>query len=135
MNVNENNDTVPYVLIPQNGNNRQFKAIFLVPEDLVDSLISRPILCRGSSFQLILDEDVTRENLRAMQNTNLTLQEGGIGSSTMLSLNTTRFLSTEFYSPEPNETAAEIALRLSIRMENSDNFVVETSNLLGKYLS
>ena len=88
------NEDVPYCIFPLDDGTT--KALFTVPEDLVQSLTSHPILCRGSSFELQLDEASRRllEQAPAPQ---------------------TSILSTEFYSPDPHDTAADISRRLAIR--------------------
>lgn len=89
-------DTVPYfVLSLKDG---RTKAVFTVPEDLVAFLTAHPILCRGGSFDLKIDVISQRANSGQRK---------------------TSFLSTEFYSPEPEMTASEISQRIAVRMENS----------------
>jgi hypothetical protein len=119
-NNNNNND--------ENDNNAtgdclcHAKAVFTVPEDLADTLTAHPILCRGGAFELTLDQEsqyIMMAQTTASTTTN-TSRRRGTGTS---------FLSTEFYSPAPEDTASEISKRLAIRMDNADSFTVET--LLG----
>ena len=93
-------DEVPYyVLELENGHT---KAVFTVPQELAESIMSHPILCRGSSFALQLDAVSQR-----------------VGANP-----TTSFLCTEYFSPEPEDTASDISRRLAIRVsENSDQVV------------
>lgn len=73
------------------------RALFTVPADVAVDLVVHPVMCRGSSFVLELEE-----------------QEGS---------STTTFLSTVFTSPNPEDTAKEIAERLAIRIGNPSPMV------------
>lgn len=63
---------------------------------LQTSLVVNPILCRGSSFDLEID--VVSQGRKKQIST------------------ATSFLSSEFYSPHPEETAQAIAERIAIRI-------------------
>lgn len=81
---------VPYFILQLDDG--QSRALFTVPSNAAKGLVVHPVLCRGSSFALDLhDEERQKESATA-------------------------FLSTVFYSPTPEETAREIAERLSIRI-------------------
>jgi len=68
---------------------------------MAENLVDHPILCRGASFDLTIDAvSQSREKTTAVQNSG------------------TSFLSTEFFSPNPEETARAIAERIAIRQEN-----------------
>lgn len=87
------------------------KALFTVPADLAMSLTAHPILCRGSSFSLLLhrvDDDSSLSDDKCI-------------------------LFTEYFSPVPEETAQDIYARLTIRMTHSDTFVI--ASMLGSILS
>mmetsp|Transcript_18389 Transcript_18389/g.37629 ORF Transcript_18389/g.37629 Transcript_18389/m.37629 type:complete len:134 (-) Transcript_18389:503-904(-) len=87
------------------------KALFRVPSNMAETLVGYPILCRGASFDLIIDViSQSRETATAGQNSRTT------------------FLSTEFCSPDPEETARAIAERIAIRQEFPSPNV---SNLFG----
>ena len=85
------------------------KALFTVPTSMANSLIINPVLCRGSSFDLEIDV-VSQGRKRASS--------------------TTSFLSTEFYSPDPEETALAISQRLAVRIGNPSSLLT-SSSLLG----
>ena len=70
------------------------KALFTVPTKMAQALVVNPVLCRGSCFDLTL---VPNSESRKK---------------------TSSFLSTEFCSPDPEETARHIAERIAIRMGN-----------------
>ena len=82
-----------FVLEQEDGQNR---ALFTVPSNLASSLVIHPILCRGSSFSLEIEKEAQTQST---------------------------FLSTVFYSPDPEETAKEIAERLAIRIGRPANIV------------
>lgn len=108
-------DRVPYVVLPWDDD--QSKAVFSVPEDVAASLIARPILCRGGSFELQVDS--------ISQQLALGRREGNF-----------QFLSTVFYSPDPNQTALDISRRLAMRIENTDTFLMDNaSSIFGTLLS
>ena len=79
------------------------KALFTVPSDLADILIRYPILCRGGSFDLHIDDTINNDN-----------------DDTNADNNKTCYLSTEYISPEPEQTAQAISERLAIRIGSSD---------------
>jgi hypothetical protein len=84
---------VPYFVLNLSGG--RAKALFTVPTQMAESLVVNPVLCRGSSFDLEID----------------VVSQGRKKSSS-----TTSFLSTEFYSPEPEQTAQAISERLAVRL-------------------
>ena len=87
------------------------KAVFIVQSRMAGTLINHPILCRGACFDLRIDvESQSREESAVQQN----------GDKS--------FLSTEFSSPDPEETARAIAERIAIRQENPLSCV---SNIFG----
>ena len=88
--------TVPYfVMRLQNG---KAKALFTVPAHLATSLTVNPVLCRGSSFDLKIDSVSLGQDYEQASSTSTT------------------FLSTEFESPSPEETARAISERVAIRI-------------------
>jgi hypothetical protein len=103
---------------------RRAKAVFTVPADLVSALTAYPILCRGASFDLCIDED-SENIMQAAYMSNISLTS----PASMRRRNGTTFLSTEFYSPSPEDTASEISKRLAIRIDNTDSFTVGPSIL------
>jgi hypothetical protein len=92
MSLTPSSAKVPYFVLRKEGG--KAAALFTVPADVAQHLTNYPIMCRGSSFDLVLDE------------------QGSKGSTS------TAFLSTVFESPNPEETAREIAERLAIRIGN-----------------
>jgi hypothetical protein len=80
------------------------KALFTVPTDLAEVLVLHPIMARGACFELQVD--VVSQGRRRAGNENALLDHNG----------DTSFLSTEFVSPRPEETALAIAERIAIRM-------------------
>ena len=70
------------------------RVLFLVPSALVSRLTVHPILCRGSSFSLTVDENNESEE----------------GAS---------FLAVDFESPYPEDLAREIAIRLTRRLDDA----------------
>jgi len=91
--------TVPYFVL--HLSDEIVKALFVVESSMTEKLISYPILCRGASFDLAIDAvSKSREKSPSLQN------------------NGTTFLSTEFSSPDPEESARAIAERIAIRQEN-----------------
>jgi hypothetical protein len=99
---NDTDGSVPYFLLPLDDG--RTKVVFTVPEELAKALISHPILCRGSCFALQLDAVSQR-----LATTTMPPQ----GSRGRIS-----FLSTEFFSPEPEDTAMDISRRLNARQQN-----------------
>ncbi|CAJ1913699.1 unnamed protein product [Cylindrotheca closterium] len=92
--ISPTSNKVPFfVLHQEDGQNR---ALFTVPSSLASSLVIHPILCRGSSFLLEVEKEAQAQ---------------------------TTFLSTVFYSPNPEETANEIATRLAIRIGRPTDIV------------
>ena len=96
---------VPYFVLHLSDG--KAKALFTVPTQMAESLVVNPVLCRGSSFDLELD----------------VVSQGRKKSSS-----STSFLSTEFYSPDPEETAQAISERIAVRMGNPSPVI---SQLLG----
>ena len=93
------NKIVPYFVLDTYGD--RVKVLFVVSSDAAETLILHPILCRGASFDLKIDTvSQTREMRTAARH------------------NGTSFLSTEFSSPNPDETARAIAERVAIRQES-----------------
>jgi hypothetical protein len=86
--------TIPYFVLRLNDG--RAKVLFTVPSALAQSLSVNPVLCRGASFDLEID----RVSLVSQPQ-----------SST-----TTSFLSTEFDSPTPEETARAISERIAFRI-------------------
>eukprot|EP00934_Nitzschia_sp_Nitz4_P007480 Nitzschia sp. Nitz4//scaffold3_size479765//374423//374822//NITZ4_000157-RA/size479765-augustus-gene-1.620-mRNA-1//-1//CDS//3329550929//7470//frame0 len=72
------------------------KALFTVPTAMATALVIHPVLCRGSSFDLEID--VVSQGRKKQSSTS------------------TSFLSTEFFSPQPEQTAQAIAERIAIRI-------------------
>ena len=130
--------SVPYFVL--NLTNGKTKALFTVPTNYAHSMCINPVLCRCSSFQLKIDI-VSRQEAR-FQETHQEDQQGrdtndaaegkdskvaaaAAASTATTTTNTTilppssstSFISTEYYSPEPEETALHIAQRLAIRMD------------------
>ena len=82
---------VPYYILDQANANS--KVLFLVPSAVVSRLVIHPILCRGSSFVLTVDENNESDEDAA-------------------------FLAVDFESPYPEDLAREIAIRLTRRLED-----------------
>jgi hypothetical protein len=102
-------DGVPYfVLHLEDG---KAKALFTVPSDKTELLMKYPIACRGAFFDLRVD--TASRNLQQQQQ-----QFAG-----------TSFLSTEFFSPHPEEAALAISIRLASRMADTDP--LDMSGVLG----
>ena len=93
----DNGNAVPFFVLRLS--NDEAKALFTVPSDVAEVLISHPILCRGASFDLKIDV-VSRERSSSVRDSDTT------------------FLSTHFSSPDPEETARAIAERIAIRQAN-----------------
>jgi len=104
-----------FYLLPLEGGNT--KAIFLVPDNLSAILSQHPILCRGASFKLRIDDEVTLQDLIAES----------VGDPPCNSH--TSFLSVVFYSPTPEETAAEIWKRLQHRVAGGENHTNGIANM------
>ena len=79
------------------------KALFTVPTDMAEALVLHPILCRGASFDLEID--VVSQGRRRNP-----------GNDNDDNIVATSFLSAQFRSPHPEETAREISERIVIRM-------------------
>lgn len=80
------------------------KALFTVPTELAETLVLHPIMARGACFDLQVD--VVSQGRRRTKDSKSDGDEA------------TSFLSTEFVSPRPEETALAISERLRIRMGN-----------------
>ena len=78
------------------------RAVFTVPKELASQLALHPILCRGSCFELQVDEQSPKS-----------------GNSK------TAFLSTVFCSPRPQDLALELSKRIAVRMDHVDQFQVK----------
>jgi hypothetical protein len=102
-------DGVPYFVLHLDDGNS--KALFSVPSHKAASLMKYPIACRGAFFDLCVD--TASRDLQSSQQ-----QFAG-----------TSFLSTEFHSPQPEETARAISIRLASRMADNDS--VDMSGMLG----
>jgi hypothetical protein len=87
------------------------RAVFTIPSTFATDLIRYPVLCRGAYFTLQLDTSILSPPTRTY----------GVPVSSNLDNNVCHndvaFLTTEYYSPTPKITAAEIALRLSNRLQ------------------
>eukprot|EP00531_Pseudo-nitzschia_arenysensis_P003597 CAMPEP_0116125038 /NCGR_PEP_ID=MMETSP0329-20121206/5599_1 /TAXON_ID=697910 /ORGANISM="Pseudo-nitzschia arenysensis, Strain B593" /LENGTH=113 /DNA_ID=CAMNT_0003619055 /DNA_START=57 /DNA_END=398 /DNA_ORIENTATION=- len=93
------NKSVPFFVL--NLSDDKVKALFIVSSTSAETLVHHPILCRGACFDLIVDSvSQSRELGAAVQNSG------------------TSFLSTEFSSPNPDETARAIAERIAVRQES-----------------
>jgi hypothetical protein len=90
------NKKVPYFVLHLSDG--KAKALFTVPTQMAQSLVVNPVLCRGASFDLEID----------------VVSQGR--KKKLTATPTTSFLSTEFHSPTPEETAQAISERLAIRM-------------------
>jgi hypothetical protein len=100
-------DAVPYfVLHLPKG---RAKAFFTVPAGIADVLIQYPIMCRGGSFDLHI-EDVSNNDTDDNNSCHLT---------------------TEYISPAPEETAQAISERLAIRIGNPSGGSSAASSFLG----
>jgi hypothetical protein len=97
------------------------KALFTVPEDIAPALIIHPILCCGSSFTLLIDDAVPQTQQQRQQPS----------SSNNDTKSQTMFLSTMFDSLFPEDTAQEIAQRLSIRIDNVGAAALNATECLG----
>lgn len=98
---------VPYFVLHLSES--RAKALFTVPTSMADALIVNPVLCRGSSFDLVIDV---------------------VSQGRKKAASATSFLSTEFFSPDPEQTALAISERLAIRMGNPSP-ALTSSGLLG----
>lgn len=105
-------DGIPYFVLYQDGGTA--KALFTVPSNQTELLMKHPIACRGAFFELRVD--TASHNLQS-------------ASQQQQQLAGTSFLSTEFYSPQPNETACAISARLARRMADTDP--LDVSGVLG----
>ena len=106
--MSSSSDTkVPYFVL--NLSESRAKALFTVPTCMATALIVNPVLCRGSCFDLEIDV-VSQGRKKAVSSTS--------------------FLSTEFFSPDPEQTAMAISERLAIRMGNPSPELT-SSGLLG----
>jgi hypothetical protein len=103
-------DGVPYFVLHQDDGTA--KALFTVPSNMTELLVKHPIACRGAFFELRVDT--------ASRNLQSASQQQFAGTS---------FLSTEFYSPQPEETACAISTRLARRMADTDP--LDMSGVLG----
>jgi hypothetical protein len=104
-------DGVPYFVLRQDDGTA--KALFTVPSSMTELLMKHPIACRGGFFELRIDTAS-----RNLQSASQHQQFAG-----------TTFLSTEFYSPQPEETACAISTRLARRMADTDP--LDMSGVLG----
>jgi len=86
---------IPYYIL-ELPNGHKTKVLFLVPTALVPRLTIHPILCRGSAFSLIVDEN----------------NESSDDADTS-------FLAVDFESPYPEDLAREIAIRLTRRLDDA----------------
>lgn len=102
---------VPYFVLHLDDG--KAKALFTVPSDKTELLMKYPIACRGAFFDLRVD--TASHNLQSQQQ-----QQQFAGTS---------FLSTEFYSPHPEEAALAISIRLASRMADTDP--LDMSGVLG----
>ena len=105
------------------------KAVFTVPEGQLTHLTLHPVLCRGAEFQLQPDA-ASHKLLRATQPQQYRSTTSTTGRMSRSSSSHTHqqqqsygvgFLSTEYYSPEPEATAQQIAVRLASRSEDSSS--------------
>ena len=101
--------TVPYFVLDLSSTGRS-KALFTVPTLYAKAMCVNPVLCCGSIFDLeidILSQRSHRHHQDRVENATISAEAA----------KETCFLSTEFYSPKPDETALEISKRLAIRIE------------------
>jgi hypothetical protein len=95
------------------------KALFTVPSDMAETLVLHPIMARGACFHLNIDvvsqgRPVLQRRRRCSNddtNENVDGTNGDAATAVAFS-----FLSTEFVSPRPEETALAISERIGIRM-------------------
>jgi hypothetical protein len=106
------------------------KALFTVPSDMAEILVLHPIMARGACFHLNVDvvslgRPIIQRGRRSCSNndgnenvdySNDNAANIGDGSAVQVA---TSFLSTEFISPRPDETALAISERIWIRMMGS----------------
>jgi len=90
--------TVPYTI--QSISEGLSRALFTIPSHQADFLISSPVTCRGGSF-----------DLHIMDNSETTDTNGGESVIT-------KSIYTDFYSPDPSQTADAIAIRLKARLQD-----------------
>lgn len=107
-------ESVPYFVLLLDGDQsksscHRAKALFTVPEELAVSLSAHPIMCRGSSFALELDEAAMPSPSSNSSSSNKTA---------------TTFLSTVFESPRPEDLAQEISRRLAVRIDHVGSFQI-----------
>lgn len=77
------------------------RVLFLVPAALVGRLTVHPILCRGSTFVLVMDENSNNQQQQQFDDDDAA------------------FLAVDFESPYPEDLAREIALRLTRRLDDA----------------
>lgn len=138
---------VPYfVLHLPNG---KAKALFTVPSHLADVLVLHPIMARGACFELTVDVVSQGRQQQHRRRNNGNDNGGGERSSLSIPNSTTTtndydnntktdaatsFLSTEFVSPRPEETAHAIAERLQNRLQGttttSSNGTTSTGSMM-----
>ena len=87
-------ELVPYYVLERSDGRTE--VLFLVPSALVSRVTVHPILCRGSAFSLRLDD----------KNENIESEDGS-------------FLAVDFQSPYPDDSAREIAIRLTRRLKDA----------------
>jgi hypothetical protein len=105
---------VPYFVLAL-GENRA-RALFTVPTSLAESLTENPVMCRDACFTLMID--TVSQRARDIGN------NGTVNNDTIA----TTFISTDFYSPDPEGTAEAIAQRLSNRITEP---AAPTASMLG----
>lgn len=88
---------IPYYVLERAGG-KETKVLFLVPTALLPRLTIHPILCHGSTFTLVVDEN------------NESMDDEDEDAS---------FLAVDFESPYPDDLAREIAIRLTNRLEDA----------------
>lgn len=105
---------VPYFVLALGEN--KARALFTVPTSLAGSLTENPVMCRDACFTLMIDTVSQRAR--------------DIGSNGAVDTNAvaTTFISTDFYSPDPEGTAEAIAQRLALRITEP---LAPTADILG----
>jgi hypothetical protein len=102
---------IPYYVL-ERSDGQHTKVLFLVPSALVVRLTKHPILCRGSCFELSVDENNTyHHGSHSLSSSENDVEEEDDEEAS--------FLAVDFESPYPDELAREIAIRLTKRLQDT----------------
>jgi hypothetical protein len=103
---------IPYYVLERSDGQRT-KVLFLVPSALAMRLTKHPILCRGSCFELSVDENNTyhHHGSHSLSSSENDVEEDDDEEAS--------FLAVDFESPYPDDLAREIAIRLTKRLQDT----------------